>query len=331
MIRLVPVELRRILSRRVTWLALVASVLIAGTALFAVHEQARYVNQSRAQAEELLAEAQGYWEQFGEQDYQNCVREQENARRQSGDARIDFGCEDMAEAPQLEDFIAQMPSLHTQYEELLRYLVYPFLFLALAIGSTSVAAEYSHRTLGSWLTFVPRRVPVFLSKLSAAALVAVPIVALGLVVVLLGVPTVFRVHGIDDNVSAAQWGSLAWMALRIIGLGMLAGAFGAAAAFLLRHSAAVIGLMVGYLVLAEGVVRGLLPSATPYLLGVNIDAVVRHGTEWTEWPVNCNDIDIVCREIVHTLSFAHGVTVLAVVLAVVLTAALLVFRRADVD
>lgn len=329
--RLVMVELHRVLARKAVWLAVVGAVVVVLVALFGVHQAALSVNASRANAQQILEEQLAWWEESGQEEADRCFAEQETARRQSGDARIDFGCEQMARPPQLEDFLMSMPSLATQYEELLGYLVYPFLFLALALGSTSVAAEFTHRTMGSWLTFVPRRVPVFLSKVLAAALAAVPVVGLGLVLLLLGVPALFRFHGIDDGVSGPQWVSLAWMALRIVLLAMIAGALGAAAAFLLRHSAAVLGLMIGYLVLAEGILRGMVTGLTPYLLGVNIDAFVKHGTEWVEWPTFCDDVTVMCREIVHPVSFAHGATVLLALLAVVVVAGLLHFRRADVS
>lgn len=329
--RLLKVELRRLFSRRVVWLALVAAVLVVVAALFGVHQQAVWVKEANAQAQEMYEEALEYWEPPSQADLDACRADEAQARQQSGDARIDFGCEEMFRAPQLSDFMGQMPSMLQQYQDLLGGLVHPFLFLALAIGSTHVAAEFAHRTLGSWLTFVPRRVPVFASKVGAAAVAAVPMVTAALALILLGVPAVFRLHGMDDGLTGDGWTQVAWMAVRIVGLAMIAGAFGAAAAFILRHSGAVIGLMVGYLVLAEGLLLGLLPRLTPWLLSINIDAFVRHGTEWTEWPQNCDDVTVMCREIVHQVSFTQGALVLLGVLLVVVALALVRFVRADVD
>lgn len=329
--RLLRVELRRLFSRRAVWLALVAAAAVVVMALYGVHQQAVWFNESRATAQEQLEEALTSWEQSSEADVAQCQQEEDRARRESGDARVDFGCEEMARPPQLQDFISQMPSMVEQYRQLLTYLVYPFLFLALAVGSTHVAAEFVHRTLGSWLTFVPRRVPVFVSKVLGAAVAAVPMVLAGLTLVLLGVPAVLRVHGIDDGLTAQDWTSVAWMALRVVALAMLAGAFGAAAAFLLRHSGVVIGLMVGYLMLVEGILRTMFPATTPWTLGLNIQAVVQDGTQWSEWPQQCDDITVPCREIVHQVSLSHGLLVLLGLALVVAVLALVVFRRADVD
>lgn len=329
--RLVRVELRRILARRVLRLAVLAAVVVALMALFGVHQLAGSLNQQRAGAQQMLEEAREYWQPASPEDYRTCVRDEARFRQDVGGGEVDFGCEQLRRPPILDDFLPIYPSMADQYRELLGYLVYPFLFLGLAVGSTSVAAEFAHRTMGSWLTFVPRRAPVFAAKTVAAALVGVPIAVVGLALVLLGVPALFRHHGIDDGVTGPEWVSLGWMALRIVGLTAMAGALGAGLAFLVRHSAVVLGLLLGYSLLAEGILRGALPSLTPWLLGPNLEAFVEHGTTWEQWPRVCDDVAVPCTPTVHELSFAHGATVLAVLLVAVLGLALVRFLRADVE
>lgn len=331
MTRLIRVELRRIMARRVLVLALLAAAVVSLMAVFGVHQLSVSLNQQRAGAQEMLEEARDYWEPASPEDYQVCVRDQARARQESGQGDVDFGCEQLRRPPILEDFLPTYPSMDEQYRELLGYLVHPFLFLALAVGSTSVAAEFTHRTMGSWLTFLPRRSRVFSAKVVAAAVVGVPIALVGLGLVLLGVPAVFRYHGIDDGLSGDQWVALGWMALRIVGLAAAAAAFGAGAAFLVRHSAVVLGLMVGYLVLAEGILRGLFPSSTPWLLGTNLEAFVEHGTTWTRWPDLCDDVTVSCTPTTHVVSFTQGAVVLAAALALTLGLALLRFLRSDVE
>lgn len=331
MTRLVRVELRRILARRVLVLAVLAAAVVALMAVFGVHQLSVSINDQRAHAQNYLEEARSYWEPSSLEDYQACVRDQARARQETGQGEVDFGCEQMRRPPVLEDFMPVSPSMEGQYRELLGYLVYPFLFLALAAGSTSVAAEFTHRTMGSWLTFLPRRLPVFSAKVVAAALTGIPIAGVGLGLVLIGVPAVFRYHGIDDGLSGAQWVSMGWMALRVVGLAAAAAAFGAGAAFLVRHSAVVLGLMVGYLVLAEGILRGLYPSWTRWLLGTNLEAFVEHGTTWVQWPTFCDDITVSCTPTTHVVSFAQGAVVLSTLLVLTLGLALLRFQRSDVE
>lgn len=331
MMRLVRVELRRILARRMLALAVLAAVVVSLMALFGVHQLSVSLNQQRLGAQEMLEDAREWWEAASPEEYQDCVREEARYRQEVGQSDVDFGCEQLRRPPVLQDFMPVYPSMADQYRELLGYLVYPFLFLGLAVGSTSIAAEFAHRTMGSWLTFVPRRLPVFTAKIVAAALVGVPVAAAGLTVVLLGVPALFRYHGIDDGVTGAEWVSLGWTALRIVGLGSMAAAFGAGLAFLVRHTAIVLGLLLGYALIAEGILRGFFPSLTPWLLGVNLGAFVDHGTTWTRWPTFCDDVTVSCTPTVHEVSFTHGALVLGALLALALGLALLRFLRSDVE
>lgn len=328
--RLVRVELRRLFTRKMVWLALVAGVALVLAALYGVHQQASWVDESRATAQQMLEETREHWVAPSEAEVQMCLDEEERTR-QNGDPEADFACEEMSRPPQIEDFYGSMPPMVDLYTELLSGLAYPFLFLVLAVGSTHIAAEFAHRTMGSWLTFVPRRVPVFVSKVLAAGLGALPVVGVALALILVGIPAVLRFHGIDDGLTRADWSDVAWMALRVALLAVAAGMLGSCLAFLVRHSGVVIGLVVGYLLVAEGLLRGVFPQLTSYLLSINLDAVVRDGTIWEEYPVNCDDITVSCRPIVHEVSLTHGVVVLAVLLAVLGGLALLRFRTSDID
>lgn len=327
MIRLIRVELTRLLSRRIPLLAVLAAVAMSLFAIYFVNNAATQLDRARSGQDEMLEQAIADWEQNGERYIAECVQGQEEERRAMGDASIDWGCDEMT-APTAEEYYGSMPSLEEQYEQLLVGLNVPLLLLVMALGSTHVAAEFSHRTMGSWLTFVPRRLQVYASKIVSAAIAAIPVVAVGLVVVLIGVPLVFRLHGIDDSVPPDGWSSIIWTAVRTILLGAAAGAFGAALGFLLKHSAAVIGLMLAYAVAVEGFVATSLPDLSRYTLMRNGAAVVDHGTRWTTYV--CNDTGT-CREVRHTLSFTHGVVTLSIILAVVLALALWRFWRSDVD
>ncbi|PZU47803.1 MAG: hypothetical protein DI571_04020 [Arsenicicoccus sp.] len=328
MIRLVAVELQRLRSRRILVLAMLASTLIAGIALFTVDQQAARIQRAMSGADEMLQQQIDYWEENGERDRADCEQQQEAERRASGDGSIDFACDQMG-PPTAEQMYGSMPSLAGQYDELLLVMAFPLLLLALAVGSTLVAAEFTHRTMGSWLTFVPRRGMVFTSKVLAAALAALPIVAIGLALVLLGVPAIFRWRGVDGGGTQAEWVALAWTCVRILGLATAAGVFGAAAGFLVRHSAVVVGVMLGYLVAVEGIVGGLLPWLSRYLIGRNVSAVVEYGTSWTTY-TNCEQMNG-CRELIQTLSFTQASITLTVIVLLVTALGLVRFLRSDID
>ena len=324
MSRLTRVELRRLTSRKVIWVTLVGVAVIVIVTVGTVFLQARSIDLARAgfneNYEQILADH--------ERSVADCQQQEALERRQTGDASIDFGCDDFA-PPTVEDMYGQMPSLFDQYTSLLRGLVYPFAFLALAMGSTAVAAEFAHRTMGSWLTFVPRRTPVFVSKVLAPVLAAVPLTLAGIALVLVGVPAVFRWFRLDDGVTGAQWTDLGWMAVRLVVVAMVAGALGAGAAFLVRHSGVVVGVVVGYLVLVEGMMGSALSSVQPYLLGRNISAFVNDGASW-EIFTGCTGF-AECVPTRYSISLTHGAVVLAILLAVVLVLAWGRFRTADID
>ena len=324
MSRLTAVELRRLAARKVVWFALLGTAAIVLATLATVFFQARGIDLARAgmnqEYERIVADHQQW--------VAECQQEEALERRRTGDPSVDFGCADMA-PPTVEEMYGQMPSLAEQYGVLLQGLVYPFAFLALVLGSTAVAAEFAHRTMGSWLTVEPRRTPVFGSKVLAPALASVPVTVTGLALVLVGVPAVFRWFRLDDGVTGSEWVDLGWTALRLVVVAVVAGALGAGAAFLVGHSGVVVGVIVGYLVLVEGMVGSALGGVQPYLLGRNISAFVQDGTEW-EIYAGCTGFEE-CLPVRHSLSLEHGATVLAVLLGVVLLLAWARFRTADID
>ncbi|MGD8151434.1 ABC transporter permease subunit [Ornithinimicrobium sp. Y1694] len=326
MIRLTMVELRRIAARKVLWIALLASLAIAIVTVVGVFLTTQQIDSARA----------GFNQQYNQMveqlpaDIEQCERDQEAERRATGDPTIDYGCNQIR-VPTIDEMYGAMPSLADQYQMLLGGLAYPFMFLALAMGSTMVAAEFAHRTMGSWLTFEPRRTLVYLSKVLAPAIASLPVALLGLVTVFVGIPAVFRWFRIDDSVTGNEWADLAWIALRICLLAVLTGAFGAGLAFILRHSGLVIGLMVGYLVLIEGILGSIFNWLGKLALSRNIHAVINDGTQWSVWPSNCGWDGNECREIIYRISLTHGVVVLGVLLVIVAVLGWVRFVRSDVD
>lgn len=324
MIRLTTVELRRLASRKILWVCILGAAAIVISVLATVYLQARTIDLARAgmleEYDRIVADHERY--------VQECLQQEAQERRTTGDPTIDYGCEEGG-PPTIEEMYGQMPSLAEQYTQLLQGLVYPFAFLALVLGSTAVAAEFAHRTMGSWLTFVPRRTPVFVSKVLAPMLASVPITLVGAGLTLVGVPVIFRWFRLDDGVTGQEWVDLGWMLLRLVVVVMVAAALGAGGGFLVRHSGVVVGVVVGYLVIVEGMVGSALSGVQRYLLARNISAFVQDGTTWEIW-TDCDGING-CRSIEQSLSLEHGAMVLAVLLAVVLVVAWAQFRTADID
>src|SRR5690606_20998273 len=189
------------------------------------------------------------------------------------------------------------PSMFDLYSMNLRDTGNLVFILVLLGGSTATAAEIAHRTLGTWLTFEPRRDRVFASKVLASGLVAIPITALSLALILGGVPLIYQRSSVDRRLRAAEWRGLGWLSARKAALPVCLGMVGAAAGLLMKHTGAVLGVVVGYLLVAENMVRGLFPDYGEYLLSENLLAWINNGNRMTTWV--CDDaFNGECREVV---------------------------------
>lgn len=331
MTTLTRVELRRLLARKILHVTLLAIVVTIGASLWGLSSNLRTPVQIEEQARADLAQAHAEWEQFGGADdvgVQQCLEDERRERNAQGDQTIDYGC--VWEEPVLEDFLQgyRPPSLADSYEQLLLGTGMLVFFTALLGGSTFTAAEHSHRTLGTWLTFEPRRDRVFGSKILAAGLAAIPVAVIAGALILLGTAALYKFKGVDDAVAPAEWADLGWMGARIVLLAVLLGMVGAAAGLLLRNTGAVLGILVGYLLVVENLVNGLVPSLSRYLISNNLLAWVNDGHTLFEW--RCDPTGE-CREVLTPISLEHGALVIGIVALAVILVSWLVLRRRDVD
>lgn len=326
--RLTLVELRRLGWRRLVWAVLLMAVGVVALTLYGVNDMVRMSSAELANADRYYQEAVQDWEVNGERYHEECLQDQEREREATGDDTLDFGCDQMV-APELADFQWGPESLFVQVNELLAQLVFPMLFLVLLVGATATAAEFGARTIGTWLTFEPRRDRVFTSKVLAPGLWAVPVSVGYLVLVVAGVSAVFRLHGVDDHISNDEWADLAWVGLRSVALLALVAAAGAAVGLAVRHTAAVLGIVVGYLVTVEILLAQFFPGIARYSLSNNILAWVKGGHEWETW--RCPSDGGECEAISHVVSTTQAGTLLGLVVAATLLVCWLVFRRADVN
>lgn len=205
------------------------------------------------------------------------------------------------------------------------------LVLALVVGVSFVTAEIGAGSLGMWLTFEPRRRPVFLSKTLAVAVGVLPVVLAGWVVVVGGLYVVHAAFGTVGEATAAAWTEVATFTGRLAVAGALAGVIGVALGVLLRHAAAAIGVAAG----AVWVTSALFVGTTElqrWMPGTNIDAWLRGGATYGVTVVRTGTDGVPYQEWVErAVTQGQGglyLLGLAVVLGIV---ALLVFRRRDVS
>ncbi|HEY8619813.1 MAG TPA: ABC transporter permease subunit, partial [Dermatophilaceae bacterium] len=209
---------------------------------------------------------------------------------------------------------------------------YLLAFVAFLVGAGFVAAEFSSGSMANWLTFEPRRMRVYVSKLGAAGLGLIPVTVALLGLLTAGSWLIVSHLASTAGTTAKVWGDLALMGGRAVALAVAAAVAGAAMGVLLRHTAAVLGIAVGYLVLVEGVFGQALQGARPWLLQLNFNAWLQHGAKYfiqtckTDAQGNYN-----CQGVEKVLSFGHGSAYLGLLVVLTVGLAALVFRRRDVS
>jgi ABC-2 type transport system permease protein len=194
-----------------------------------------------------------------------------------------------------------------------------------------IGAEYSTGSIANWLTFIPRRGRVFTAKLVVVVAFAALTSALASAFVLAAAVALVRVHGgqVSGLTGLAQTGGRGTaVALALAAVGFCVG-------LISRHTAAAIGVLLGYLFI--WFVRAALLSElsfaqrlTPWTPEANLQAIVENGHKYAV-PIHrlAAEGDVV-DTVERTISLTHGVAYWATLLFVVVVGSLLIFRRRDV-
>ena len=322
--RLVAAELNRLRSRRFTLVALTAILLGLAAFQLAVNAavtppSAAEVATARTQYERDLREYQTHQEE-NEQSRQECL--------ESGSPPEQCSFE-----PRLEYYV--QPA--TPFAEIARVAVLvavigPGLALFL-VGASFIGAEFTSGAIGNWLTFVPERSKVFAAKVIALAIGAAAVSAVAVAFTVAAAVLLVRLHG--GQVSGLQ-GVLESAGRGVILVVVLA-LLGFCLALLARHTAAAIGVVLGYLMLSF--VLAILFNVVPGLQRVkallvdnNLLAFVWHGHSWVDYYFQpSGGEDMTSPEVERHLSFGASALYWAVLLLAALGAALLAFRRRDVN
>jgi ABC-2 type transport system permease protein len=323
---LVGVELRRLWWRRLTKVVVAAVVVFIGATVYNAY------NESSPERIAQQLDSYRIMQQEAPRMVEECHKQEAIERDRSGDPTLDFGCDQQGQAPTLEQMGLALPLADTITEGIAKTIALLLAFVALLLGSSFVGAEFSTGSMGLWLTFQPRRLRVAASKLTAAAVGGAVVAVLGLVLTNLGARMVAVVNRPGSDLQLPQAPPLeeplALLGLRIVALALGAGVVGAALGLLLRHTAAIIGTVLGFAVVVEGIViqAFLQGRLQQWSVLKNIEAFVDRGTTYAA--ESCGPSS--CEYAERTLSYTHGwVFLLCVALAVVL-AGLVSFRRRDV-
>lgn len=328
MIRLTWVELRRFFARTLVIAGMLAGVAVAGLTLVTGAASVHPLSESEiAAAEQYYQEAVADWEQHGAEMEASC-REQEALEREATGQDVDFGCDQMA--PQREWYVPQPPAFGDYLPAILLMLSTLMVLLPLMVGATATAAEHSTGAIGNWLTFEPRRLRVYASKVVAPALGVIPLAVVVVLVTIVGTWWIFDSRGLADGVTAQVWTEIAWSSARLIAAAVAAAAVGAALGFLLRSFAAVLGVVAGYAIAVEGILANLLEWLRPWTVSLNLTAWVNG--EASYWVSTCttDPSGTSCTGVEHTVTMAQGGGYLLALSAVLVVVAAALFHRRDV-
>jgi len=319
--RLLVVELRRLVSRRVTLVA--GLLLLAAVGLFqlAVDEQVSPPSASQ------VTEQQRYFDQ-AHQEWEQEHATQEKQCLDSGGSQADCAWPE----PTPADYALTASSFADVAGTAVQLSAYVTLLAAFLVGASFIGAEYSTGSLANWLTFVPRRLLVYASKVGAVLLASAAAAAVTNFLMLGLVALLTRVHGGD----LVGLGAMASTAGRAIPIACLAGVAGFVFALLTRHTVAALGIALGY-VLVSGVLGGLAANAEgplgwlpPWLAENNVDAFLKHGSTYTQYVLTTTEQGTSGTEVEKHISFGHSAAYWAVLLVAAVVSAALVFRRRDV-
>ncbi|BDZ43038.1 hypothetical protein GCM10025865_23370 [Paraoerskovia sediminicola] len=329
--RLLRVELLRFRSRALIRWGAAGAVLIGLLFVFGAYQSSAPVPQAeidaaRADYDEAVAD----WEENGAEYTAEC--EEEEAAEKENDPTVDFGCEDGGPG-EWSDWIGGTSSFSDVGLELVDVAGVVYLMVALVLGVTFSAAEMSTGAISSWLTFEPRRRRVYWSKLAAAAIGVLPIVAVALGVVVGGAWLAFTLNDAQGSMTTGAWAGLAWVLARTL-LGAAAfAALGVALGVLTRSTAGALGLVFAWLVVVEMIFGTMefFGGLKRFLLAVNTQAWVSgRATYYTETCVASDDRGIDCTYAEHVVPMTQGGLVLAVLVVVVCVTAAVTFRRRDI-
>ena len=258
MIRLIRAETVRLLSRRFTVVTMIVVILALGAFQLVVNDA---FSQPPAEAvpAETVDPGQPVECQDPDADPEECAPIEDDG---SGD--VEFGRPPFAEVATLT----------------LNLSIYLAALATFMIAGSFIGAEFSSGSISNWLSFVPRRIPVFVSKLftisvfSALFSAVCGALTLGAAVILAGV----------HDVPLEQIGKLTGLAARGLIPAVALAAVGFCVGLLARHTAAAIGVLLGYLFLwfVRNALLAELPWAqklTPWTPEGNLSAVVGNGSQ----------------------------------------------------
>lgn len=318
--RLLGAEINRLRSRRFTLITLLAVLGILAVFQLQVNEvvsppSAAAVARGQAQYERDLKE----WQDHHEEWEQECVEAGQPREQCAGVApsKADYGLEPVPFA-----------EVARRSLRVATYLTGLAMFL---VGASFIGAEFTTGAIANWLTFLPRRGPVFSSKL-------ITIVMFSLLVGVLASAFVLGMAALITSVyggAVAEIAKLLAMAGRGVAVAGILAVIGYSLGLMTRHTAAALGVLLGYIliwIVRAGVLgqEAWAQRITPWFPEANLAAIVDRGYSYAIPVQKVTEGGLSVEYLARTVTLTHGVVYWAVLLAGLIAASLLIFRRRDV-
>jgi ABC-2 type transport system permease protein len=194
------------------------------------------------------------------------------------------------------------------------------IIVGLVVGSSLVAASWQTGTIGTILTWEPRRARWFAARLLVVGLgvAALSIAILAFLSLALAAAAALRGSTI---LADGWWADVGVTGMRVAAAAAAAAVIGGSIGAVGRHTAAALGAVFVWSAVLEGIVRGVRPRWSPWLLGENVVAFLSWGT--MEFQASASES--------YTITPGHAVLVLLGYTAVVVALGFTLVRIRDVQ
>lgn len=311
---LIKAETSRLLARRVTWIAL--ALALAGCALA------------------LLGNWSGI-QPISEQTKAQIAHDYEQYRQDWEQHKEDFCGTDEAclNAPMSIDQYGPRALTFNQSVNNMASAASYFSFLAaLVLGASLLAAEFATGSITNLLSFVPNRTAVLRAKLLVTAAASAVLGAVIIALAVGGATVEYLVaQGVTNTIGAEEAMQLAG---RGIALAVIGGVLGCTLAVVLRHTAAVVGVVLGY-AFFQGLLGAFIrlikaPALLAYLPENNLSVILSGQYTIQYYPDQVVATSEPIRPIEIALTWQHGLVYWGALLGGLVLTAWYLFKRRDV-
>lgn len=340
--RLLRTELSRFFARRFLRILSIFIVLILGAVVAAVAGNSTPVGPEQYEAARQAAQRDYELnKQMMEQTYQECVEDVTSPTPSGvwGSGGLEVCAEILTKARSItpNDPSGYLPDQFHLSEELETWIYLAALVLCLfafTIGASFVGAEWTSGGMTNLALWYPQRVRLLATKLAAALLGIGAVGAAYLAVWVGGLALAAQLRGVVDGATPGFWLSITLMCVRVLVLALGCASIGFALASLGRHTASALGIGIGYALIAELgtlIVFGVLNATFPerFRLSTYIGAWLTKRVELYDYSF-CMTDDGYCGNRVYVIDLVASSAVLGGLVAILLAAAFVVFRRRDI-